>query len=143
MKGQIIGRRAYVVERHELDAEPAGDVGRDERIVRDDAHAERARAAGDFLTDTSQPGDGECLAAELAAEKPALFPAFVLHRAIRGRNRPRHGQHERQRVLGDADAVGAGRIDDEDAACGRGIDVDVVDARAGARDDAKPRGSSD
>ena len=37
-------------------------------------------------------------------------------------------------MLGDADAVGAGRVDDEDAARARGGDVDVVDAGAGAGD---------
>ena len=39
-----------------------------------------------------------------------------------------------ERVLGDADAVGAGGVHDEDAAIARGADVDVVHAGAGARD---------
>ena len=40
-------------------------------------------------------------------------------------------------MLGDADAVGARRIDHQDAAGAGGGDVDVVDAGAGARDDAE------
>ena len=48
-------------------------------------------------------------------------------------------QHEPHRQLGDADAVRAGGVHDDDAAgAGRG-DVDVVDAGAGARDGAQAR----
>ena len=40
-------------------------------------------------------------------------------------------------MLGDADAVGAWRIDDDDAASGGGGNIDIVDAGAGAGDDAE------
>ena len=59
------------------------------------------------------------------------LPSFIA--LIGGRNQPRQRQHQRAGVLGDADAVGAGRVDDQDAARAGGGDVDVVDAGAGAR----------
>ena len=43
-------------------------------------------------------------------------------------------------MFGDADAAGAGRVDDEDAARAGGRDVDVVDAGAGTGDNAAGRG---
>ncbi len=94
----------------------------------------------DFLTDSSQSHDSERLAAELRPNEAALFPALVLHRVIGGRHRARQGQHQRARVLGDADAVRAGGVDDEDAARAGGRHVDVVDAGAGPGDNPEPRG---
>ena len=44
---------------------------------------------------------------------------------------------EAHRQLGDAQAVGAGRVHDDDAARGGGRHVDVVNARASPRDDAQ------
>ena len=84
---QVVGRRAQLVERQQLDAEAVGDLLRDERIVRDDAHAERARALRHFLADASEAGDAERLAAQLGAEEPLLLPLAVLHRLIGGRDR--------------------------------------------------------
>ena len=103
----------------------------------DDAHAERPRALRHFLADASEAGDAERLPAQLGAEKLLLLPAPFLHRAIGGGDRARQRQHQRAGVLGDADAVGAGRVDDEDAAGAGGGDVDVVHAGAGAGDDAE------
>src|SRR5204863_7156354 len=79
---QIVGRGADLVERQELDAEPRRDFRRDVRIVRDDAHAERARALRNLLADAAQAGDAERLAAQLGAEEALLLPPGVLHRAI-------------------------------------------------------------
>ena len=86
-----------------------------------------------------KPGDAERLAAQLGAEETLLLPAAVLHRAIGRRDDAGQREHQRPGVLGDADAVGARRVDDEDAARAGGVDVDVVDAGSGARDDPQPR----
>ena len=60
-----------------------------------------------------------------------------LHRRIGRRNIPCQRQDEAHRELGDAQAVGAGRVHDDDAARGGGWHVDVVNSRASARDDAQ------
>ena len=49
--------------------------------------------------------------------------------------RQQHGH----RVLGGRHDVRRRRVDDEDAARGAGVDVDVVEPDAGAPDDAQPR----
>ena len=64
-------------------------------------------------------------------------PSFIARSAAG--TEPRQREHQRAGVLGDADAVGARRVDDEDAAGAGRRDVDVVDAGAGAGDDAQPR----
>ena len=86
---EVVGRRAQLVERHQFDAEPGRDFLRDERIVRDEAHAERTRPLRDFLADASQAGDAERLAAHFGAEEALLFPLAGLHRAVGGRYGPR------------------------------------------------------
>ncbi len=45
--------------------------------------------------------------------------------------------HEAEGELGDGDGVGAGGVHDDDAAAGGLVGVDVVDAHAGAADDAE------
>ena len=50
-----------------------------------------------------------------------------------------HRDHEAEGELGDGDGVGAGGVHDDDAAAGGGSGVDVVDAYAGAADDAELR----
>ncbi len=132
-----VGGAAHVIERQQLDAQIRRHLGRNEWIVGDDAHAEGAGAPGHFPSDAPEADQTERFAAQLRAEKSALFPPAVLHRPIRGRHRACKGQHQRPRVLGDADAVGAGRVDDEDAAGAGGGHVDVVDAGAGTRHDSK------
>ena len=131
---QIVGARAQIVERHQLDAELGRDIRRDERIVRDHGHLERLGAARDFLADASQPGQPEHLAAHFLAEKALLVPLALLHRRIGGGKLSRQRQQLRHGELGDADAVRARRVHDDDAARAGGFDVDVVDAGAGARD---------
>src|SRR5207248_9902585 len=43
-------------------------------------------------------------------------------------------QHEGDGVLGGGDHIAGRRVDDDDAAPGGGVDIDVVDADAGAAD---------
>ena len=47
--------------------------------------------------------------------------------------------HQAEGQLGDGDGVGAGRVHHDDAAVRGGVGVDVVDADAGAADDAQLR----
>ena len=130
----IVGAREEVVDRHELDAEIRRHLFGDERIVRDDAHAERRGAARHFLADPAEADEAERLVAHLLAEELLLLPLALLHRRVGGGQVPGQRQHEAHRQLGDADAVGAGRVHDDDAAGAGGGHVDVVDAGAGAGD---------
>ncbi len=136
---EVVGLGAHVVERPELRAQLTGQFSRDERVVRDNLHAKRSRAHRHFLADAPEPDNAERLAAQLDAGELLLLPLVLLHRGVRRRQMPREREHLRQRELCDADAVGARRVHHDDAASGGGVEVDVVDAGAGARDDAQLR----
>ena len=131
---QIVGARAQVVERHQLDVEFGRNVRSDERIVRDHGHLEGLGTTRDFLADSPQPGKPEDLAADFLAEKTLLVPLALFHGRIGGgkfscqRQKLRHGE------LGHADAVRAWRVHDDDAARAGGLDVHIVNAGAGAGD---------
>ena len=122
---------------HQLDAQVAGDVLRNVRVVRDDAHVERGCSSRHLLPDAAETGESQRLLADLLAEKLLFLPFALLHRGIRRRDVPRQRQHEAYGEFRHADAVGAGSIHDDDAAGAGGGNVDIVDARAGARDGAQ------
>jgi hypothetical protein len=143
VQADVIRRRAQLVECQQLGAQRRGNLRRNERVVRDDAHPERAGPLGDLLADPSETREAQRLSAELVAEEAFLFPASSFHRLIGGGNEARQCEHQRECVLGDADAVGAGRIDDQNAAGAGRSDVDVVDAGTGARDDSQLRRSGE
>ena len=100
-------------------------------------------AARDFLADPAEPGEAERLVAQLFAEKLLLLPLALLHRRIGGGQVARERQHLAERELGDADAVRARRVHDDDAAGAGGGDVDVVDAGAGAGNHPQARRGGD
>ena len=92
-----------------------------------------ARARGNFLTDAAEPDEAERLAPQLDAGELLLVPHAALHGRVRGRNGSRERKHQRERVFGDAHAVGARGVHDDDAARCCSGDIDVVDtgSRAG------------
>jgi len=119
-----------------LDLQRLVELGRDERVVGDDAHAERLRAVRDELPDAAEAEDPERLVHELDAAEVLAVPASGAQRAVRLRDVARERQQQRHRVLGRRDDVRARRVDDDDAAFRGRRDVDVVDPDAGARDGA-------
>ena len=143
MQGEVVGRGKDFVERAELGADLRSQLRRDERVVRDDLHLEGSRAGGDLLSDAAEADDAERLAAELAAGKLLLLPLVRLHRRVGRRQMARQREQLAHRQLRDADAVGARRVHHDDAACAGGVQVDVVHARAGARDHAQRRRGGD
>jgi hypothetical protein len=97
-------------------------------------HLERLRAARHFLADAAEAGETEHLAADFFAEEDSSCPTCPASSTHRRRAACGQRQQLRHRQLGDADAVGAGRVHHDDAASAGRFDVDVVDAGAGARD---------
>ena len=109
--------------------------GDEERIVGDDLHLEAMGAVGDDRADIAAADQAERLAAQLDAHEAVLFPLAGLGRGVGlgdfAGQREQHGDG----VLGGGDRVAERRVHDDDAARGRGGDVDGVDADAGAADD--------
>ncbi len=134
---EVVGVLEDLVERGEGDAILARDDRRDERVVGDQLHAEGGGAPGDFEADAAEADDAERLAAQLRALQGFLVPFAGVHGLVRARDAAAHGDHQAERQLGDGDGVGAGRVHHHDAVVGGGGGVDVVDAHAGAADDAE------
>jgi len=134
--GRDVGRRERVVEilvelRAELFGALRGDVG----VERDDVHPQRVAFLGDLLADAAEADDAQRLPVELRAEIVALGPLAVLEAAVGLRDRARRGEDHADGVLGGRTDVRIRRVGDDDAVVGCRVDVDVVDADAGASDD--------
>ena len=92
---------------------------------------------GDELADAAEAEDAERLVRR--ARRREYFERSqrpVDERGVRLRDVAREREQQRHRVLGRGDDVRLRRVGDDDPALGRGGDVDVVDADAGAADGA-------
>ena len=135
-----VGGRVDLLRRLDaLGAELAEALGRDVRVVGDDAHPEPERAARDLLADPAEAEHAERLAGELDAAVRAALPAALLERGVRLRDVARERDEEADRVLGGGDDRRLRRVRDDDPAPRRRVDVDVVDADARAADHLQAR----
>ncbi len=132
MEADVVGDLAHAVEGEQLNAERRRDGLGDERVVRDNIHAERAPAGRHFLTDSSEAAEAERLAPQFGAGQLLLVPHAALHGRVGGRHRSGERQHQRQRMFSDAHAVAARGVHHEDAAGTGRRQIDVVDPGTGA-----------
>ena len=109
-------------------------LGRQERIVGDHLHAQPEGAVGDDRADIAAADDAERLAGDLDAHEAVLLPLAGLRRGVGLRDLARERQHQRDGVLGGGDRIAERRVHHDDALGGRGRNVDIVDADAGAAD---------
>ena len=125
---EVLGRRRH------LHAELAVAGLRHERVVGHHPHAEALGPLGHHLPDAPEPQDAERLAGDLDPAEPRALPA-PLHQARVGlRDVACLSKQQGDGVLGRREGVRAGRVHDHDPPAGRGLDIDVVDARAGPAD---------
>ena len=111
-----------------------GALGREERIVGDHPHAQAERAVDHDRADIAGADHAERLAGDLDPHEAVLLPLAGLCRRIGLRNLPREREHQRDGVFGGGDRIAERRVHHDDALRGRGRDVDIVDADAGAAD---------
>ena len=124
----------------ELHTQLPGALGRDQRIVGKDPHAQPlARDAGNLGSDLPEPEDAECLLAQLDTREPRTLPQTGMKGVIGGREVAGERQHHGEGMFGGRDGVAGWGVEDEHAVSRRGIDVDVVDADSGASDHPKSR----
>jgi hypothetical protein len=126
-----------------LDAHLAGAIGRDERVVGDEAHLERLGPVGHELADPAEADDAERLVGQLDALPGAALPTPIDERGVRLGDVPGLCQEQGHRVLGRRDDVGLRRVHDHHATRRRRLDVDVVEADARAADDDQLVGGSE
>ena len=114
------------------------------RVVRQHPHAESLEAPLGRAPDRAEADDARGLAAELprpvalVGDLAARVDLARAHVVIGGHEPAVHGEHERDRDLGDGVGVAARGAQHGDAGLGRGRDVDVVGVAA-ARADAHER----
>ncbi len=139
MHGEEIDARQHLGEIGDsLDAH-LRSAGRGEKgIEADDLHVQAGGAAGDLTADASETDDAERPAGQLGADELAALPLALFHAGVAGGRMAGQRHQQRDRVLGGADGVAAGRVHDDDALARRGSHVDVVHSHAGADDDAQP-----
>ena len=87
-----------------------------------------------------QPITPRSLAGDLHAHEAALLPFARLRRGVGGGNVARQREHQRDGVLGRRDRIAEGRVHHDDAARGRGGNVNIVDADSGPSNDPQTRG---
>src|SRR5436190_4827203 len=110
MECDVVALAIEFSQTHEFDAEIFGDLSRDVGIVRKDAHLERLRAFHHFASDAAEANDPERLTTQFTAEKFLLLPFAGFRRRACLRDKTRHGEHERESVLGYRYRVSAGRV---------------------------------
>ena len=92
------------------------------------------RPLRDEDTDPTQADDAERLVVQLHAFPAGAVPLPGPEVAVGLRHVARLGEQQRDRVLRRRQHVRLRRVDDHDPAAGRGLDIDVVEADAGAPD---------
>ena len=132
-----------LVEGHQLHAELLGPRGRDVRVVGDDLGAERLQAGGDECADAAESDDADGLLVELDAGVVRPLPLPLCERRVRGGDVTGEAQDVPDGELGGRDDVRGRCVHDHDARRRGGLDVDVVEADARARDDLEVRRGRD
>ena len=113
----VVGAREQIVELDERDAGGVRRARRDERIVGDDAPCRRrARAPRPRWPMRPKPTTPSVLPRTSAPMNFFLSHSPCFIEASAAGDGARQRQHQAERQLGDADAVGAGGVHDEDAA---------------------------
>src|SRR5690606_21621385 len=138
--GGEVALAQQLVQRDEFHAELGGAGGLYVRVVRDDVHVERGEALGDQDADAAEAEHPDGLALQLDAGVLRPLPLALLEGRVALGDVPRGREQERDGVLGGGDDVGRRRVHDHHAGLGGGLDVDVVEADAGAGDDAQGLG---
>ena len=131
-----------LIQRHQRHTDGLEALRHDERVVTDYAHIEGTGASGHLGADAPEAGHTERLAAQLDADELRALPLAGVDakRARTGCAAPEQASCPAC-APPSAIVIAAGRVDDNDAALGGGVNVDVVDADPGAADDDEVLGS--
>ena len=141
--GDEVRLRQELVEGHQLHAELGGAGGGDVGVVREDLGVEALQAGRDQGADPAQADDADLLLEELDAGVLGALPLPVLEGGAGLRDVAGEAQDVADGQFGGGDDVRGRRVDHHDAGLGGGLDVDVVQADAGAGDDLEVLGGGD
>jgi hypothetical protein len=145
--GQVDGDEValfeQLVQRHAAHAHLCGPGGRHVGVVGDDVHAECRQPLRDEHADAAEPDDADRLLVQLDARVLAALPLAALECLVGRGDVAGGGQQQADGELRGAGDVGGRRVHDHDTGLRGGLDVDVVEADAGAGDDLQLLGGRD
>ncbi|MNT23477.1 hypothetical protein D3C72_1588960 [compost metagenome] len=137
MEGQEVGLSDQILDGQQADAELGAALGGDEGVVGRDLHAGGLGDGRDMRADAAEADHAEGLAEELHAHVLGALPLAALGAGVGRGHVAREREHQRQGLLGGGDGVAGRRVDHHHTVAGGRGHVDVVDADAGAADDAE------
>ena len=135
--GQKIHARQQIFEINQLETEIGGDLLRHVRVGDNDFHLHRLSAARHLATDATEADDADRLVLELDAEVRRAVPLATANGRRGRRYVPGAAKQERHRMLGSGDRVAPGQVHHQHPGGRCRFHIDVVDADAGATDDAQ------
>ncbi len=130
-----VGAAEQLVQRQQLDTELGGAGLRDVGSYATMCAPKAASRGATSWPMRPRPDDADGLAEDLDARERRPLPGVLAQGRVGGGDLAGRGQQQGQGVLGGAVDVGGRRVDHQHPAGGRGVDVDVVQADAGAGDD--------
>jgi hypothetical protein len=136
-----IGTGQQLIELDLLDAEFDAALGREEGIIGDHLHLQAARPLGDDRADIARPDQPQRLGRELHAHEAVLLPLARLGGRVGLGQLAGKREHQRDGVLGGGDGIAERRVHHHHTLRGRGRNINIVDADAGAADHLQVRGS--
>ena len=140
MDGDEVRLRQQLVEGHQLHAELGGAGGGDVGVVGEDLGVEALEAGGDQGADAAQADDADLLLEEFDAGVLGALPFAVLQGGAGLRDVAGKAQDVAHGEFGGGDDVRRRGVDHHDTGLRGGLDVDVVQADAGAGDDLQVLG---
>ena len=107
--------------------------------MRQNAHLEGTCAARHLGANPAQANDPEHLVAQFHPDERGRCPLAAPDRSTCRANIPGMGKHQRERMFGNGNRRGAGRIDHDHAPSGGLVDIDVVNPDTCAPDNPQTR----
>ena len=114
-------------------------ASRDVGIVGQDLHLERFEPLGDHAADAPEPNDADRAAAQIDRLQLLALPEAGVGCFVRARNLAGDREQQRDGVLAGRVAVRARGIEHQHTGARGGVEIDIVDADAGAGDDTQVR----
>ncbi len=141
VEGEEVARLEQFVETDEADTALGGCARRDVGVGSEQSHLVGLPEPGDRRADPSETDDAERFPAQFDTGEFLFLPEALLHRGVGRKDVASQSSEKSEGVFGDTDGIAAGRVHHDDTAARGGLDIDVVDADAGAADDAKLPGA--
>jgi hypothetical protein len=136
-----IGAGKQIVEFiHQFYLQTAGACGGQVRIVSNHSHTETDCTPTQFATDSAHADYAQRFVVQFDAFESFFVPVFAANVCISLRNFARDAEQQRKRMFSSRDRISARRVQHDDTAAGRCLDIHVIHSDSGATDHTKVRG---